>query len=163
MKRIPVCTLAVLLIVTAGCGYVHKSLLPEDVKSVRVDIFENMTLREDLELTVSKAVIDELHSSTNLKITDDNPDSILKGTLTATPREAFIENRYGTVTSGYVTLEVELVWTDARTNREIPLRRRTVRARTHYNVGRGENFAIAVQKAAELLAVKVVDAMEKEW
>ncbi|RKY26160.1 MAG: hypothetical protein DRP79_05455 [Planctomycetota bacterium] len=163
MKRIAFVNVALLLAVTAGCGYVNKSLLPGDIKSVRVDVFENQTLRPDLELTVSKAVIDELLSSTRLKVTDDNPDSVLKGTLTATPREAFIENRYGVVTTGYVSLEVALKWTDTRTDRAIPLRRKVVKARAYYNVGRGENFSAAVQKAAELLAKKVVGAMEEEW
>lgn len=160
-RTIAFCAAALLL--AAGCGYVHKPLLPGDIKTVRIDIFNNETLRQDLELTVSKAVIDELQSSTRLKVTDSDPDSVLKGTLTATPRDAFIENRFGTVTSGYVTLEVALVWTDARTDREIPLRRKVVSARTYYNVGRGENFATAVNKAAEILGRKVVEAMEEEW
>ena len=67
------------------------------------------------------------------------------------------------VTTGYVSLEVALKWTDTRTDRAIPLRRKVVKARAYYNVGRGENFSAAVQKAAELLAKKVVGAMEEEW
>jgi hypothetical protein len=147
----------------SGCGYVHKSLLPGDIKTVQINIFDNETDRSDLELTVTKAIVNEVNSATNLRITDTNPDSVLKGTLIESPNRALIGNEVGTITTGDVTLRVELTWMDARTNSEIPLRTKTVAARATYDIGRGETRALAVQKAADLLAKLVVEAMQEEW
>jgi hypothetical protein len=150
-------------LVVSGCGYVHKSLLPGDVKSVQINIFDNESDRPDLELTVTKAIVNEVSSATDLKLTDTNPDSILKGTLVERPNRSLITSEVGVVTTGDVTLEVDLVWTDARTNGEIPLRTKKVVASATYDVLRGESRALAVQKAADLLAKRVVEAMQEEW
>jgi hypothetical protein len=148
----------------SGCsGYVHKSLLPGDIKSIKVPVFGNNTTEHDMELTITKAVTNELASATDLRITDTNPDSILKGTLVDTVYGSLIEGDFGTVTSGEVSLEVALVWMDARTNNEIPLRSKTVSASATYNILRGESRALAVQKAADLLAKRIVEAMQEEW
>lgn len=167
MKKRTVLTISFALaavMLAAGCGYTHKSLLPGDIKTVRIDIFQNETWRQDVELTVTKAIINKINSTTNLKITDTNPDSILKGTLTGTPTDAFVTSHdQGVVTTGEVGITVTLVWTDARTNGEIPLRSKKVTASASYNIERGESRATAMQAAANRLADKVVNAMQEEW
>jgi len=166
MKKLAIFS-AVAVVISAlfvsGCGYVHKSLLPGDVKSVQINIFDNETSRPDLELTVTKAIVNEVSSATDLKLTDTNPDSILKGTLIERPNRSLITSDVGVVTTGDVTLEVELAWIDARTNGEIPLRTKKITASATYNILRGESRALAIQKAADLLAKRVVEAMQEEW
>jgi hypothetical protein len=156
---LPLAAWAVLL---SGCGYAPKSLFPADIKSVQVNIFDNDSHRTDVELNVTNALTKELNVS-KLKVTDTHPDSILKGTLIETKNASLVESDFGTITGGDVVLTADLKWMDARTNSEIPLRVKIVTARASFNILRGENHALAVQKAVELLAKRIVEAMEEEW
>ncbi len=144
-------------------GYTHASLLPRDIRSVRVDIAKNPTFRRKFELPITKAVTSEIQSSTDIKVTDRNPDSVLELTVLDVEEYASVENKYDVPVSGSVTLTVGLKWTDARTGKEIPLRNKSVAASADYNIGRGDTFFNAAQEATEKLARLVVESMQEEW
>ncbi len=144
-------------------GYTHASLLPRDIRSVRIDIAENPTFRREFELPITKAVTTEIQSSTDLKVTDQNPDSVLELTVSGVDEHASVEDKYDVPVSGSVTLTVGLKWIDVRTGKEIPLRKSSVAASADYNIGRGDTFYNAAQEATEKLARLVVESMQEEW
>lgn len=144
-------------------AYTHKSLLPRDIRSIRIDIAENPTFRREFELPITKAIINEIQSSTDLKITDGDPDSVLEVTLIDVSEHANVEDEYDVPVSGSVKLAVKIKWTDLRTGRIIPLMRKTVSASEDYNIGRGDTFYNAAQQATEELARLVVESMYEEW
>lgn len=83
--------LAVVLGVTAGvvgCGYGligRTSTLPEDIETIFVEPLKNQTTRPQIELTMTRAVINELVTRRRFTISPnrEGADAILSGTLTA--------------------------------------------------------------------------------
>ncbi len=144
-------------------GYAHMRLTPRDINSVRVYLADNPTFRRQYELPITQAVIREIQSASDLKITDTNPDSILKLTIKEVKERVDIEDDYDTVESGTVTLYVEIEWTDARTGAPIPVQRKVVSASGSFYEGRGDNYNNAVQEATKKLAELIVESMYDNW
>ncbi len=171
MKRYIIAALLPAVLLVAGCtasengrsGYTHASLLPRDIRSVRVYIADNPTFRREFELPITKAVINKIQSLTDLRVTDKNPDSILSITITEIRERASVENEYDVPTSGNVRIYLELKWTDARSGKPIPLRHKKISASASYHIGRGDNFHNAAQSATEKVARLVVECLQEEW
>jgi hypothetical protein len=86
-----------LLIVTvSGCGYTTKTMLPDNVKTVHVDIFDNNiditkevsakdkyeVYRPNLEVDLRDAIVNRIFLDGNLKIIDkDSADAVLEGQI----------------------------------------------------------------------------------
>ncbi len=93
-SRRPATLLAAVLIVAAGgCGYHLRgtgSSLPQNVKSIAVPVFRNLTTRYELNLRLTRAVIDELVARGKVAVPADpnKADAVLDGevtSFTATP------------------------------------------------------------------------------
>ena len=172
MRHIVICAILLgALAAAAGCnsnapegkasGYTHMRLTPRD--SVRVYLADNPTLRRQYELPITQAVIREIQSASDLKITDTNPDSILKLTITDVKERVSIEDDSDTAESGTVTLYVEIEWTDARTGAVIPVQRKVVSASGNFYEGRGDNYSNAAEEATKKLARLIVESMYDNW
>ncbi len=79
-----------------GCGYVTKTILPDGVKTIHVDIFKNNiditkevsakdkyeVYRPNLEVDLRDAIVNRVFLDGNLKIEDkDSADAVLEGQL----------------------------------------------------------------------------------
>ncbi len=86
----------VLCIVMAGCGYTTKTILPDNVKTVHVDIFKNNiditkevsakdkyeVYRPNLEVDLRDALVSRIFLDGNFKIADkDSADAVLEGQI----------------------------------------------------------------------------------
>lgn len=72
----------------SSCGYRIGSLLPPDLKTIAVPMFENRTPEPQLESLVTNAVIKEIIADGTLKVTDrENADLILSGQVIDYRRE----------------------------------------------------------------------------
>ena len=144
-------------------GYTHTRLMPRDINTVRVYLADNPTLRRQYELPITQAVIREIQSASDLRITDTNPDSILKLTIREIKERVAIENDTDAVESGSVTFYVEIEWTDARTGATIPVQRKVVSASGSFYEGRGDNYNNAAEEATKRLATLIVESMYENW
>lgn len=84
---------AAVLFAAAGCGYHLRgtgSSLPQGIKSIAVPVFRNLTTRYELNLRLTRAVIDELVARGKVAVPADpgKADAVLEGevaSFTATP------------------------------------------------------------------------------
>ena len=87
----------VFLCAIAGCGYTTRAMLPEDVKTIHVDIFRNRiditkevsakdkyeVYRPDLEVDLRDAILDRIFLDGYLKVArKDGADAVLEGEIT---------------------------------------------------------------------------------
>ncbi len=88
--------LVVFLLVFPGCGYTTKTILPEGVKTVHVDIFRNNIditkeasakdryeiYRPNLEVDLRDSIVNRIFLDGNLKMSDkDSADAVLEGQI----------------------------------------------------------------------------------
>jgi outer membrane lipopolysaccharide assembly protein LptE/RlpB len=71
------------LLFLAGCGYSTRSLMPQYLHKIYVNVFENRTLKPGLDETATDAVIEAFRSGSGLRIVDEgNADLVLTGGVT---------------------------------------------------------------------------------
>jgi Lipopolysaccharide-assembly len=76
------------LIAAAGCGYRLRgtgSSLPAEIKTISVPVFKNLTTRYELDVKLTRAVINELVSRGKVKVGADPAasDAVLEGEITS--------------------------------------------------------------------------------
>jgi outer membrane lipopolysaccharide assembly protein LptE/RlpB len=81
---------ALLVLITAGCGYHtagHAAQLPDNVHTIAIPSFVNQTQTYKIEQTLTGAVVREMVSRTHYNVlneTGENADATLHGTVTST-------------------------------------------------------------------------------
>ena len=92
-RRTVLAGIAVLLLVTAGCGY-HTGgqavRLPTDLHTLYVPTFINGTSIYRIEQTITEDVIRELHDRTHYRVVTTNADGAADATLNGTVTSAII-------------------------------------------------------------------------
>lgn len=146
-----------------GCGYTSKSLLPQNVNSVYVPIFDNKTFRRGLEFDLTNAIKNEILFKTRLKLADkDHADSALYGKIRDVRGHVLIENPDAQVVETAVTIFVEFSWVDLRTGRTI-VNKMGVTQQGEFKATRQEDEKFAEDKAFVDLAERIVNLMEEAW
>ena len=106
-----------MLLLLSGCGYtlVGQGNLPEHIKTIAIPIFQNETLEEGIEETLTNAVIQEFVKGGKVKlVAESKADAILSGTIRAYKNKEAVQfenaNNTTDVTSYKltVTIDVEL-------------------------------------------------------
>ena len=104
------------LMILSGCGY-HTagkaSRLPEDLHTVYVPMFENVTQTFRVEQVMTAAVVQELRSRTNFRVTsskqDDPADATLKGVITSTTNSPLTyDSVTGRISSSVITISMRV-------------------------------------------------------
>lgn len=153
----------------AGCdsvaGYSSKSLYPEDVKTVCVDIFDNESFRRGMEFEVTDALKKRIEAQSPYKIVSSRnlADSIITGKLTSV-RESILslERQKGTALEKEVTITAVVNWKNLKTG-ELILERQPVTASQSYSTLQNQSLAYSTPVAANKLARSIVEKMEKKW
>ena len=156
--------LAALLL--AGCsGYTNKSLYPQDVKSIYVQMFDNRTFRRGLEFTLSDALAKRIESDTPYRIISDKDrtDSILDGQLVVIAESVLTQDReIGRPLEKEVVLTATVDWKNLRTGRMM-INHRSISAAASYSEFLNQDFTYASTLAANKLAEKIVEVMQDNW
>jgi len=165
----PVFTLAVVAAtVLAGCGvggYTNKSLFPEDVRSVYIEMFDNRTFRRGIEYTLSDALAKRIESDTPYKIVSDRDrtDSVMGGQLVVIAESILtLERETGRALEKEVILTATINWKNLRTGRMM-VNNESVTAAASYSDFLNQDFTYASTLAANKLAEKIVEVMENNW
>ena len=167
------------------CGYTTKPMYDLTIRSVRVPIFGNRTLKKNLEFQLTEAVIREIQSKTPYKVVRDRgrADTELIGTIITWTKNVVNINQLGENRQAETVLAVELVWRDLRdANKNQLLSKETkageapiinvpgspaapvlVQAKGSYAPEIGESNATADNDTCNKLAVTIVSLMEKPW
>jgi hypothetical protein len=160
MRRLVVAVgLAVLL---SGCGYTTSTPWRDNVDTVAVPVFENLSLRREHEFALTKAVSVELMKRTGYRIASKkDADTVLLGTIIEIRSPVLTEDSQDEVFEITVSVVLELTWQDQRTG-EVLFEGRVSESGDAV-VRAGQNRETAGAEALEELAQAVVDRLLRPW
>lgn len=152
-----------------GCsgikGYSNESLFNEDVKSVYVEMFDSMSFRRGVEYVLTDALAKRIEASTPYKIVSDRSqaDTVLSGRITGIGGGAIsTEFETGRALERDVLLSASVDWKDLKTG-ELLIDDIRVSASANYSEWQNQGFEYGASLAANKLAKRIVELMEKEW
>lgn len=152
-----------------GCegmeGYSSDSLFPEDVGSIYVEMFDNRSFRRGVEYELSDALAKRIEAETPYKIISsrDRADTIISGQIVhITESVLSSERQIGRALEKEVQLQAVLNWKNLKTG-ELLINNKSVNASATYSEWQNQGFSYASTLAANNLAQRIVELMEKEW
>jgi hypothetical protein len=146
-------------------GYSNESLFPEEVRSVYVEMFDSKSFRRGVEYELSDAVAKRIEAETPYKIISsrDRADTIISGQILSIG-ESWVssEREVGRALEKEVEVEAVVNWKNLKTG-ELLIDNQSVSASASYSEWQNQGFRYASTLAANNLARKIVELMEKEW
>lgn len=152
-----------------GCaernGYSNESLFPEEVSSVYVEMFDNRSFRRGVEYELTDALAKRIEAETPYKVISsrDRADTIISGQiLSADESWLSTERQTGRAMEKEVELRAVVNWKNLKTG-ELLISNRRVSASASYSEWQQQGFRYGSTLAANNLAQRIVELMEKEW
>ena len=147
-------------------GYHSGNLYPDNIRTVAVDIFNNRSFQRGVESEVTEALIKKIELMTPYKVVSiDKADSVITGTILSVNRHVL--NR---TSDGAMPMEVEVAitatfrWEELRTGKVICKRSQIIGTGYHVPVRPvSEPYEVAANTAADVLALRMVSVMQKDW
>lgn len=147
----------------AACGYTSRSQLRQNVNTIYIPIFDNLTYRRGLEFDLTNSLKNEILFRTRLKIVDkDHADSILSGSITDVKKLVLLEDPRANLVEAAMTIIIDFSWVDLRTGRTI-VNKKNVTQQAEFLAKRKENEETAEREAFVDLAEKIIALMEENW
>jgi hypothetical protein len=153
----------------SGCiglgGYSNESLFPHDVTNVRLEMFDNRSFRRGVEYELSDALAKRIEAETPYKIVSskDRADSVISGQLLTISETALtIDREVAQPLEKEVVLTAVVNWKNLNTG-QLMISNRTVTAAASYSEFQNQDFTYASARAANKLAQKIVELMERNW
>jgi hypothetical protein len=146
-------------------GYSNESLFPENVRSVYVKMFDNQSYRRGVEYDLSDALAKRIELETPYKIVSDadRADTVISGRIISISQSALSTDReFGSVLEKEVFLRAVVDWKNLKTA-ELLIDHQEVRASASYSPYQMQDFKYASSLAANNLARKIVELMERKW
>jgi hypothetical protein len=159
--------IAVALVGLCGCsGYSNKSLFTKEVGSVYVEMFDNKSFWRGVEYELTDALAKRIEAETPYKIISsrDRADSIISGQIVSVNQLwVSTERETGQPLEKEVELQATVNWKNLKTG-ELLINNKIVSASASYSDWQKQDFLYASNLAANNLAKKIVELMEKqEW
>jgi hypothetical protein len=188
---------AALLLPLVGCGwdghfcilgYTTQPMYDRGIRSVRLPIFKNITMRRGIEFDLTEAVKNQILTKTPYTIVQngDEADTELIGTIVGRTKAVINYNQVGETREAETTLTVEVVWRDLRPGRcgdvlSLPARGNPgdplppppppgavlppviVQSLGSFIPELGGSLTTAEKQNVDRLAVQIVSMMEKPW
>jgi len=153
----------------AGClqaaGYSNESLFPSGIRSLCLQTFDNRTFRRDVEFDLSAALAKRIESNTPYKIVSnpDRADSLISGQILSIAESVVtVERETGSAMEKEMQITAVVNWKDLRSS-DLLLNSQTVTASATYSDFMQQGSTYASKLAANRLAERIVQAMEKTW
>jgi Lipopolysaccharide-assembly len=152
-----------------GCseiaGYSNEPLFPRDVHTVYLKMFDNQSFRRGVEYDLSDALAKRIEVDTPYKIvsSSNRADTTISGQITDIGELALSTDRdTGSVLEKEVELHAVVTWKNLKTG-ELLINRQPVSASASYSEYQQQDFKYASALAANNLARKIVELMERKW
>lgn len=154
---------AALLLLLVGCGYRAGTLIPADVRTVHVEMFDNDTFRHGMEIPLSRAVQKEVARRTHLQIVPrERADTILSGTIRRMDAPVTAYDQVDEVAVQRMYVQVRFEWRRRATGEVIASSDR-LEDSVRILVARGETQATAAEDAFSDLAEAIVERMQEDF
>jgi hypothetical protein len=152
-----------------GCsrigGYSNECLYPENIRSIYVEMFDNQSFWRGVEYELTDALAKRIEAQTPYKIISnrDRADTVISGQISSVGRSLLsIERETGAPMELEVELRTVVNWKDLKTGRLL-INNRSVGASASYSGFQNQDFKYDSSLAANNLARKIVELMEKKW
>jgi hypothetical protein len=150
----------------AGCsGYTNQSLYTDEVKSIYVEMFDNATFQRDLEYDLTDAIAKRIDAETPYRIVTDKSraDTVLSGKITGISSEALtLERLSGRALESQAEVVAQFSWKNLKTGQYL-IQNSTASATAGYSDFQQQDFKYGSKIAANKLAERIVEQMQKEW
>ena len=168
------CSLVIVALLLAGCGYSQKnpddkgykwsSVYRDDVKTVAVPIFSSKDFARGVEFSLSKALVSQIEANTPYKVVPrERADTILEGEIMEVRVNTLSEDRRAAIPQEQLMdIVVNFTWKDLRSGRILVARRDWEQTATWYPT-LGEGRFEGTQAAAEKLAIAIVHELQSDW
>jgi hypothetical protein len=149
-----------------GCaGYSNESLYPGDVGSVYVEMFDNKSFWRGVEYELTDALAKRIETETPYKIISsrDRADTVISGQIVSV-EELWLstERQTGRALEKEVEIQAVVNWKNLKTG-ELLIDNKSVSASASYSEWQEQGFRYGSTLAANNLAQRIVELMEKEW
>jgi hypothetical protein len=152
-----------------GCsdmgGYSNRSLFPEDVSSVCLEMFDNRSFRRGVEYELSDALAKRIEAATPYKIisSKDRADTVMSGQIMNISELVLsVERETGLPLEKEVQLSAVVNWKNQKTGKLL-IDNETVTSQATYSAYQNQDFSYASALAANKLARRIVELMENQW
>ena len=156
-------------LIFCGCaqvsGYSSESLFPADVSSVYVKMFESRSFRRGVEYDLTDALAKRIEAETPYKIVSspDRAETVISGQILSVGTSVLsTERRIGRALEKEVVVRAVVNWKNLKTG-ELLIDNESVSATATYSEWQNQSFDYASTLAANNLARKIVELMEKDW
>lgn len=152
-----------------GCagmaGYSNESLYPDDISSVCLEMFDNQSFRRGVEFELSDALAKHIEVDTPYKIVSDSDraDSVISGQIVSIGEMALsTDPDIGRILEKEVQLRAVVNWKNLKTG-QLMVDHLSVSASASYSTYQQQDFKYASSLAANNLARKIIELMERKW
>jgi hypothetical protein len=155
---------AALLLALAGCGYQWHTPYREDIKTVAVPVFVNRTYQRGLEVSLSRAVVEDIETHTPYKVVSkEEADTILEGEITSSSLATIgVDPQTNLPREQEFNVQVSFTWKNLRTG-QIMVQRKNFEEKSSYFPTLGEDPSVGSQDAVEKLALSIVQELQADW
>lgn len=145
-------------------GYQWRSLYREDVRSVAVPIFTSKDYHRGVEISLTKALVNQLEAKTPYKVMPrERADTILEGEIVDVKvRTVSNDSRSGIPQEQLYVIRCNFVWKDLRSGRVLCDRKNFEQTTTFYET-LGEDPFVGQQQGVEQLALGIVQELQADW
>ena len=165
------CSYAVVCMTLAFCGcadmsgYSNESLFPGDVKSVCLEMFDNQTFRRGIEYELSDDLSKRIEAETPYKIVSNRnvADTVISGQIVSIGELAIsTERETGRILEKEVELHAIVNWKNLNTG-DLLINNQTISSSASYSEYQMQDFKYGSSLAANKMARKIVEQMERKW
>jgi hypothetical protein len=145
-------------------GYQWKSVYRQDLRTVAVPIFKNVTYQRGVEFSLSTAIVKQIEANTPYKVVPrERADTILEGEIVSVNVNTLSSDRLSAVPQEQLLdIVVDFTWKDLRTGKILVERHGMERAASYYPT-LGEGRVTGTQEASERLALAIVQELQSDW
>jgi len=152
----------------ASCAYTAASGLPAHIRTVRVEVFENLTAYPGLGAELAAAVVREFQVDGTLAPTSRAAGAVLRGRITRVERSVLQEDAFDDAVTGQVTVEAVVSLADvaggsALLDEELVTSAGTDQTEGIWRLRRGEMELDGLASAVRALAREVVRRAVEAW
>jgi hypothetical protein len=161
--------LAAISATLCGCnflgGYSNESLYPQDIKTVRVEMFDNQSFQRGVEYELTDALAKRIEAQTPYKIvtSSDKADAVISGKITSVTTSVLtLERESGRAMEKGVSVTAVVNFKNLKTG-QLLLDNAKLSASAAFSEWQNQGIDYAASLAANKLAQRIAEAMENKW
>ncbi len=162
-------SMGALCLFSSGCAepdrYSNESLFPGHVRTVCLEMFDNHSFRRGIEFDLSDALSKRIEAETPYKIISNRnkADTVISGQIVRVSEFVPVtERQTGQALEKEVELRAVVSWKNLKTG-ELLIDSASISAAASYSQWQNQGFGYGSALAANRLARKIVELMEKKW